>query len=117
MADLNSGGQCVMQIKKKIDVQTLLNNFSSIAQWDSQGNKHYLVFEDRTRGGQWTLMSYQNNNQFSVHGQGVSYNDEDELFFEDHEALVSFLWDNRAAYNAVVKKIILAETTETSHAV
>lgn len=94
-----------MQIKKKADIHFILENFDSLAQWDVQGNKFYLVFEDRNRGGQWTLMKYKMSERFSVHGLGEDYNDSDELFFDNQENVVSFLWDNRAGYNAAIKKI------------
>ncbi|WP_261381231.1 hypothetical protein [Paenibacillus cremeus] len=87
-----------MQIKKKIDIDMILDNFSSIAQWDTLGQKHYFVFEDRKRGGQWTLMSY-SNERFSVHGIGENYFDESESFFEDRNDVLSFLWEHRSAFN------------------
>lgn len=90
-----------MQIKKKIDIELILDNFSSIAQWDTLGEKFYLVFADRKRGGQWTLMNYADN-RFSLHGVGKDYLDENESFFEEHNSIVSFLWDNRSAFNATI---------------
>jgi hypothetical protein len=94
-----------MQIKKKTDIEWILDNFNTIAEWDPQGNKHYLVFEDRIRGGQWTLIGYGKGDGFSLHGYGEDYKDVGESFFDEREQLVSFLWGNRAAYNATVKKI------------
>ncbi|CAM4362369.1 hypothetical protein L1N85_22240 [Paenibacillus alkaliterrae] len=91
-----------MQIKKKTDIEAVLDNFSSLAQWDDVGRKFYLVFDDRKRGGQWTLMNYPEN-RFSVHGLGEDYIDDNELFFEEYDSVVSFLWSNRAAFNAAVK--------------
>ncbi|MGM0879616.1 MAG: hypothetical protein ACQEXQ_01070 [Bacillota bacterium] len=91
-----------MLIKKKIDIEFILDNFASLAQWDAAGEKFYLVFDDRKRGGQWTLMHYPEN-RFSVHGLGQDYVDDSELFFEDRNSVISFLWDNRAAFNAAVK--------------
>jgi hypothetical protein len=91
-----------MLIKKKTDIEFILDNFASLAQWDDLGEKFYLVFADRKRGGQWTLMYY-SENRFSVHGLGQDYLDENELFFEDRNSVISFLWDNRAAFNAAVK--------------
>ncbi|KRE38740.1 hypothetical protein [Paenibacillus sp. Soil522] len=92
----------MMLIKKKTDITFILENFNSLAQWDAEGEKFYLVFNDRKRGGQWTFMSYAEN-RFSVHGLGDDYKDETEHFFEDHNEILSFLWENRAAFNAALK--------------
>lgn len=100
-----------MQIKKKSDIETALNNFTSFADWDAQGNKHYLVFEDRKRGGQWTLMKAIDD-RYSIHGLGPDYIDEAETFFEDRGSLVAFLWENRSVYNAAVKKLTPKQTAE-----
>ncbi len=91
-----------MQIRKKNDISFVLDNFSTLAEWDETGAKYYLVLEDRKRGGQWTLMRYEED-RYSVHGRGESYLDEEEHFFEDSEAVTAFLWGNRAAFNAAVK--------------
>lgn len=91
-----------MQIKKKNDIDEILDNFSSFAKWDASGEKLYLVFADNKRGGQWTLMNY-SDDRFSVHGLGRDYLDEKELFFDERNSVVSFLWDNRAAFKAAVK--------------
>ena len=48
-----------MQIKNKDDLGLILDNFSSFAKWDASGKKLYLVFADKKRGGQWTLMQLQ----------------------------------------------------------
>lgn len=94
-----------MLIKKKTDIEFILDNFPSLAQWDAVGEKYYLVFADRKRGGQWTLMYYPENreNRFSIHGQGEDYLDDCELFFDVHNNVISFLWENRAAFNAAEK--------------
>jgi hypothetical protein len=91
-----------MQIRKKMDIDLVLDNFSSIAHWDNLDKKHYFVFADRKRGGQWTLMNYAND-RFSVHGIGENYLDENESFFYERSSIVSFLWDNRSAFNAALK--------------
>lgn len=91
-----------MLIKKKTDIEVILNNFSALAEWDAEGEKFYLVFADRKRGGQWTLMNY-SEDRFSVHGHGTDYLDDKESFFEAPDGVVSFLWDNRSAFNAAVK--------------
>lgn len=91
-----------MLIKKKTDIELVLENFSTLAQWDDAGKKFYLVFDDRKRGGKWTLMNNEEN-RFSVHGLGDDYIDDKESFFEEHNSVVSFLWDNRSAFNAAIK--------------
>lgn len=50
-------------------------------------------------------MNY-SDNRFSVHGAGEDYADEEESFFEERDSVVSFLWENRSAFNAVVKQTI-----------
>lgn len=95
-----------MQIKKKNDVSMILDNFEKFANWDAAGRKHYLVFEDRSRGGQWTLMKYSDGERYSIHGLGADYHDEEERFFEEQAGVVAFLWDNRAGYNAAVRRIV-----------
>jgi hypothetical protein len=92
-----------MQIKKKIDIERILDNFSSNAQWDASGEKHYIVFADHKRNGQWTLMNYPDN-RFSVHGLGEDYSDENESFFDERSQIVSFIWGNRSAFNAILKQ-------------
>ena len=95
-----------MQIKKKSDISLILDNFENVASWDASGSKHYIVFEDRSRGGQWTLMKYAEGGRYSIHGLGAEYHDAEEQFFEDASDVVAFLWDNRAVYNAAVKKLV-----------
>ncbi|WP_138751034.1 hypothetical protein [Paenibacillus sinopodophylli] len=91
-----------MLIKKKTDIASILESFNAFSQWDQDGQKFYLVFEDRKRGGQWTLMSY-GEERFSVHGLGDEYLDKQEYFFNEQAEIVSFLWQNRAAFNAALK--------------
>ncbi|WP_419873635.1 hypothetical protein [Candidatus Pristimantibacillus sp. PTI5] len=91
-----------MLIKKKTDITFILENFNTLAQWDEAGEKFYLVFADRKRGGQWTLMSY-GEDRFSVHGLGQDYSDKSEYFFDEQNEILSFLWENRAAFNAALK--------------
>ncbi|MDR6555649.1 hypothetical protein [Paenibacillus qinlingensis] len=91
-----------MQIKNKQDISLILDNFSSFAEWDAAGKKLYLVFADKKRGGQWTLMHYEGE-RFSVHGVGHDYGDADESFFEERNQLLSFLWDNRAALKIAIE--------------
>ncbi|WNR44189.1 hypothetical protein [Paenibacillus roseipurpureus] len=91
-----------MQIKNKQDLSLILDNFSNFAEWDAAGKKYYLVFADKKRGGQWTLMQYEDD-RLSIHGLGTEYEDAEELFFEDRNQVLSFLWDNRAALKAAVQ--------------
>ncbi|MFD0673091.1 hypothetical protein [Cohnella sp. GCM10027633] len=93
-----------MQIKKKTDIASVLDSFETIAAWDESGGKHYLVFEDRKRGGQWTLMKYGDRDLYSVHGLGADYHDAEETFFGEQADVVAFLWDNRSVYNAAAKR-------------
>jgi hypothetical protein len=92
----------MMLIKKKTDIAFILENFNALAQWDASGEKFYFVFADRKRGGQWTLMSYPEE-RYSIHGLGQDYLDEAELFFDEQDQIHSFLWENRAAFNAALK--------------
>lgn len=92
-----------MQIKKKIDIEEILDNFTSFAQWDAFGDKYYFIFPDSKRGGKWTLMNY-GNVRFSVHGAGEDYMDTEESFFGDRNSIVSFLWEHRSAFNAAIKQ-------------
>ncbi|WJH34833.1 hypothetical protein N6H14_01195 [Paenibacillus sp. CC-CFT747] len=91
-----------MQIKKKADAEFVIDRFNTVAHWDSDGEKHYFVFADRKRGGQWTLMK-DGEDRFSIHGLGEDYHDEDEMFFEERSSVVSFMWENRSALNAAFK--------------
>lgn len=95
-----------MQIKKKSDISMVLERFEQIASWDAAGCKHYLVLEDRNRGGQWTLMKYGDCERYSIHGLGTDYHDEEEQFFDEPAGVIAFLWDNRSVYNAAVKKMV-----------
>ncbi|MFD2611693.1 hypothetical protein [Paenibacillus gansuensis] len=94
-----------MLIKKKADIDLVLETFPEVAHWDQEGRKHYFVFEDRKRGGQWTLMQYEKD-LFSIHGIGLDYADEQEQFFDQPQNIVSFLWENRSAFNAAVKPMV-----------
>ncbi|NIK80396.1 hypothetical protein FHS15_005580 [Paenibacillus castaneae] len=96
-----------MLIKKKTDIVFVLENFTSLAEWDAIGEKYYFVFADRKRGGQWTLMRY-SDNRYSIHGRGNHYFDENEWFFEELDQVYSFLWENRSAFNAAVKPLTIA---------
>ncbi|WP_054636563.1 hypothetical protein [Thalassobacillus sp. C254] len=93
-------GKKVKTIRKKADIEEVLGAFSQYADFDVTGNKYYLVFKDRQRNGQWTLMN--TNGKWSVHGKGEEYCDPEEMFLTYNE-LLTFLWKNRAAVNYTLK--------------
>lgn len=84
-------------IRSKKDVKQFLESFEETAAWDGEVGKRYFVFEDRERGGIWTLMRYADGT-FTVHGKGESYCDEGEAALSAEEA-VGFLWKHRSAIN------------------
>ncbi|PGK51545.1 hypothetical protein CN918_27525 [Priestia megaterium] len=91
-----------MVIRTKKDVLQLISTFPDIALYDEQGRKHYLVFEDNERNGQWTLMRYENN-KFTRHGRGDTYCDEGEVSLDEDE-LQKFVWQSRKHINASLKR-------------
>lgn len=82
-------------MKTKKDIIAILTRFTSIASYDVDLQKYYLVFEDRKRGGIYTLMLKEE--QWSIHGHGDDYCDDEELFLTEKET-VDFLWNNRATF-------------------
>ncbi|MFB5663952.1 hypothetical protein [Alteribacillus sp. HJP-4] len=84
------------KLKRKADIEVWLNEFVQTADYDETGNKYYFVFADKFRGGMWTLMN--TNGQWSLHGKGEAYCDNEEVFIQKDEA-VTFLWKHRAAVN------------------
>ncbi|MFX3623224.1 MAG: hypothetical protein ACE3JP_04045 [Ectobacillus sp.] len=82
-------------MRTKADITAILAKFSSIASYDSHLEKYYLVFPDKKRGGIYTLMKKEE--QWSIHGKGEDYCDEQETFLSEKE-VVDFLWKNRAAF-------------------
>ncbi|OCA84101.1 hypothetical protein A8F94_15355 [Bacillus sp. FJAT-27225] len=87
----------------KRDIENFLNGFSDLADYDFVGKKHYLVFEDSIRNGSWTLMYYEADGKWTIHGKGENYSDEGEkeLIKED---LINFIYKNRKYVNREIKK-------------
>ncbi|PLS07083.1 hypothetical protein [Neobacillus cucumis] len=85
-------------IVSKKDIEYFLNNFLDIAEFDKQGNKHYFLFQDYTRNGDWTLMFYKEEEKWTIHGKGLDYCDESEQELERNE-LIQFLYKNRKYIN------------------
>ena len=90
-------------IVKKIDVENFLSHFKDVADYDYDGKKYYFVFEDVTRNGDWTLMFYDTEDQWTIHGKGLDYCDLSEKEFVKEE-LVNFLYKNRKYVNKEIKK-------------
>ncbi|NRD78934.1 hypothetical protein HPT25_16340 [Bacillus sp. BRMEA1] len=90
-------------IVSKKDMEYFLNHFYEIAEYDSQGNKYYFVFEDTIRQGKWTLMNYEAESKWTLHGKGLNYCDdgEKELVLEE---LKKFLYKNRKFINNELRK-------------
>lgn len=89
-------------IRSKKDIEELLLNFKKVANYDPTGEKHYIVFNDNDRNGQWTVMKY-DEATYSVHGKGESYCDKEETFVSI-EDLQKMLWENRKAVNKLVRE-------------
>ncbi|WP_018393107.1 hypothetical protein [Bacillus sp. 37MA] len=92
-------------IKKKLDIQDFIEKFELIASYDDVGQKHYLVIEDRERGGKSTLMKY-SDSQWSLHGKGLNYCDHDEQSLVGND-FVDFIWKNRSLFNRKIKEAVL----------
>ncbi|WP_142302819.1 hypothetical protein [Bacillus sp. FJAT-45350] len=90
-----------MPIRKKVQIQQFLSSFSSTVHYDQVKQKHYLVFEDRFRKGQITLMK--TNGRWSTHGKGKSYSDIKESYLDEDE-VISLVWKHRAAVNRVMRE-------------
>lgn len=88
-------------IRSRKDVEEFLNRFKNVARYDELGKKHYFVFDDNKRGGQWTLMHYENGS-YSIHGKGKTYCDEEECYLSTVE-LTKLLWNNRKALNSTLR--------------
>ena len=93
-----------MVIRTKNDAVELISNFESLTPYDEQGNKHYLVFADGKRNGQWTIMRYENGS-FTRHGRGNTYCDSGEESLEKEE-LYKFIWLERKQVNAALKQSV-----------
>lgn len=90
-----------MIIRRRLDIQRLLETFTDVASYDEMRKKFYFVFADRNRDGQWTLMNQEGS--WSVHGKGEHYTDLCERNLEEEE-LFTFIWHNRAAINEELRK-------------
>ncbi|SDI21651.1 hypothetical protein [Alteribacillus bidgolensis] len=97
-------------IKRKNDINEMLKAFDSIADYDEHGQKYYFVFQDKKRGGQWTLMK--TGNKWSIHGKGKDYCDAEEIFLTSEE-VVRFIWKNRSAVNQKRKMLYKKEPVRT----
>ncbi|WP_377889975.1 hypothetical protein [Alkalihalobacillus sp. R86527] len=89
-------------IKSMREVSALLSDFKKIADYDSTGKKHYIIFEDHVREGHWTVMKY-DDGTYSIHGKGETYCDKEERVVSTEE-LKKMLWENRKAVNKVVRE-------------
>ena len=87
----------------KKDIDQFLADFKSISSYDEVGNKFYFIFEDHIRGGQWTLMYYDNEKKWTAHGKGEFYSDIEELPLSE-EQLKLFIYKNRKYINNVIRQ-------------
>lgn len=85
-------------IVSKKDIEYFQNNFIDVATYDPKGNKHYFVFRDSVRNGNWTLMHYQAEDKWTIHGKGLDYCDESEKELTNEE-LIKFIYKNRKYIN------------------
>ncbi|MGG3801814.1 hypothetical protein [Metabacillus fastidiosus] len=92
-----------MKIRNKKDIATLLNKFEEISQYDKQGEKHYIFFTDKERGGICTIMRYQDGS-FTTHSRGNTYCDNEEKLMRTNE-LFSFIWRHRKAFSETVNRV------------
>ena len=87
----------------KKDIDQFLADFKSISSYDEVGNKFYFIFEDHIRGGQWTLMYYDNEKNWTAHGKGELYSDIEEIPLSGEE-LNLFIYKNRKYINNVIRQ-------------
>ncbi|WP_050182261.1 hypothetical protein [Domibacillus robiginosus] len=90
-------------IKSNKDIEQFLDDFVRISLYDEKGNKHYFVFEDKKRNGQWTLMLNEGTETWTIHGKGHTYCDPGEQVLEPTE-IVQFIWKNRGSVNNVLRQ-------------
>ena len=95
-------------ITAKHHVHAFINAFILLSTFDDHGKKHYLVFSDKNRGGQLTLMRYPDQT-WSFHGVGDSYCDPEETYVTTDE-LQHLVWEHRAAINRKLKEKVLGGT-------
>ena len=96
-------GLMVLVIRKKLDGMRLLENFTNISSYDDENEKHYFVFKDKERGGQYTLMK--KDERWSIHGKGETYCDDGETMMDDIDRLLDFIWKHRSKINQALKEI------------
>jgi hypothetical protein len=82
-----------MKLKNKKAVEVWLENFDKYASYDADRGKHYFVFDDVARGGQYTLMRYENG-FFTIHSRGEDYCDSDETLLI-YDEVIALVWKNR----------------------
>ena len=92
-----------MVIRKKLDAMHFLEDFTSIASFDYEKEKHYFVFKDKDRGGQYTLMK--KGELWSIHGKGEKYCDQGETAMNNIDELLDFLWKHRSKINLSLKEM------------
>lgn len=91
------------KITTKKDAEKLMSNFSKFASYDAVGEKYYFSFKDKDRGGKWTLMFYEKENTWSIHGLGENYCDDGETIL-DAKLIITFLYKNRKYVNSAIKE-------------
>ncbi|WNS78774.1 hypothetical protein RRU94_02170 [Domibacillus sp. DTU_2020_1001157_1_SI_ALB_TIR_016] len=90
-------------LKSKKDIEQFLDDFVRISLYDEQGNKHYFVFEDKKRNGQWALMLNEGTKIWTIHGKSSTYCDPGEQVLESTE-IVQFIWKNRGSVNKALRQ-------------
>lgn len=80
-----------------------LEEFTDMVSYDYENEKHYFVFKDKERGGQYTLMK--KDERWSIHGKGENYCDDGETMMDDIDGLLVFIWKHRSNINRVLKEI------------
>lgn len=90
-------------ITTKRGAGSMMENFSEVASYDAAGSKYYFSFRDKDREGKWTLMFYERENKWTVHGVGPTYCDDGETSLDDKQ-VVDFLYKNRKCVNVVIKE-------------
>lgn len=89
-------------IMYKKDVDYFVENFKSISSFDEEGSKFYFVFEDHIRGGQCTLMFYEHEQKWTIHGKGTDYCDVSETSLTNEE-LKTIIYKRRKYINNVIR--------------
>ncbi|WLR51787.1 hypothetical protein LC040_02460 [Bacillus tianshenii] len=93
-------------IRTRKDIEALLLQFETVAEYDSEKGKWYFVFRDLERNGEWTLMKREK--QWTLHGKGETYCDLYEVEME-REKVCRFLWKSRKAVNEELRQRVLVE--------